>query len=358
MTSAIASLTADAIPRDLLPKYLAALATWMGLVAAISVYASHRIEILHQAATAARRLGQYQLKRRLGSGGMGEVYLAEHVLLRRPCALKLIRPERAGDPEYLRRFEREVQATAALTHPNTVQVFDYGHAEDGTFYFAMEYLPGLTLQELVHRYGPVPAERAVYLLRQVCGALKEAHAVGLIHRDVKPGNVVVCERGGLADVVKLLDFGLVRRIDAEEGITVDSVVTGTPAYMSPEQAAGGEDLDARSDIYAVGSLAYFLLTGRPPFVDRTVVRVLAAHLYEAPEPPSRHRPEVPPDLENVVLRCLAKSPSDRFPDVASLDTALARCASPDRWTTADAAVWWRSHTGAGDAVCEVTQSVA
>src|SRR5262249_52007665 len=158
----------------------------------------------------ARKLGQYVLRQRLGSGGMGEVYLAEHVLLRRPCAVKLIRPDRTTDSNSLLRFEREVQATATLNHPNTVQIFDYGHAEDGTFYYAMEYLPGLNLEELVKRHGPLPPERALHLLRQVCGALHEAHAGGLIHRDIKPSNIITCERGGLHDVAKLLDFGLVR----------------------------------------------------------------------------------------------------------------------------------------------------
>ena len=186
---------------------------------------------------------------------MGEVYLAEHVLLRRPCALKLIRPERAGDPKNLRRFEREVQATATLTHPNTVQVYDYGHTDDGTFYYVMEYLPGLTLEELVKRHGPLPPARAIHFLRQVCGALEEAHAVGLIHRDIKPGNVIVCERGGVHDVAKLLDFGLVLSPVSEadgEKLTQDGAIAGTPAYMSPEQAGGQDDVDARSDIYSLG----------------------------------------------------------------------------------------------------------
>ena len=247
-------------------KFLIGLAAWMAIASAMAIYGSHRIETLRQQVLAARRLGQYQLKQRLGAGGMGEVYLAEHVLLRRPCALKLIRPERAGDAKYLRRFEREVQATAALTHPNTVQVFDYGHAEDGTFYFAMEYLPGLTLQELVDRHGPVPAERAVHLLRQVCGALAEAHAAGLIHRDVKPANVIVCNRGGLTDVAKLLDFGLVRSLNSEAGVTLDREVTGTPTYMSPEQAAGGEVVDAQRHL--CGRRTGLLLADRTTSVRR------------------------------------------------------------------------------------------
>jgi serine/threonine-protein kinase len=297
-------------------------AVFMAVGAAIAVYGSHRIETLRREAVAARRLGQYVLREKLGGGGMGEVYRADHALLRRPAAIKLIRPEKAGDPVHLARFEREVQATATLTHPNTVHIYDYGRADDGTFYCVMEYLPGPTLDQLVRRDGPLPPGRAVHFLRQLCGALREAHAIGLIHRDVKPGNVVVCDRGGVADVAKLLDFGLVLPVglgrDGEK-LTAEGAVFGTPAFMSPEQADGRDDLDARSDVYSLGCVAYFLLTGRPPFADRSPVKMLAAHLYEQPQPPAG----VPADLAAVVLRCLAKAPADRFPDVASLDAALA-----------------------------------
>jgi serine/threonine-protein kinase len=301
---------------------------WVILGAVIAVLACSRIEILQRQAGEARKLGQYVLKEPIGAGGMGEVYRAEHVLLRRPCALKLIRRERAGDPKNLRRFEREVRLTATLTHPNTVQIYDYGHAEDGTFYYVMEYLPGLTLEELVKREGPLSPARAIRLLRQVCGGLAEAHARGLIHRDIKPGNVMVCERGGIPDVVKLLDFGLVLPPAGDpdgEKLTQDGAVTGTPAYLSPEQAGGQDAVDARSDIYSVGALAYFLLTGRPPFAGRTGVKMLAAHLYEEAEPMSRHRPGVPADLEAVVSRCLAKKAEARLPDAKSLDAALGAC---------------------------------
>jgi serine/threonine-protein kinase len=298
------------------------------LAAVIAVVACSRIEILRRQVGEARKLGQYVLQEKLGEGGMGEVYLAQHVLLRRPCALKLIRADRGGDAKNLRRFEREVQATATLTHPNTVQVYDYGHTEDGTFYYVMEYLPGLTLEALVKREGPLPPARAIHFVRQLCGALKEAHARGLIHRDIKPGNVMICERGGIPDVAKLLDFGLVLPPAGDtdrDKLTQDGMVTGTPAYLSPEQAGGQEAVEARSDIYSVGALAYFLLTGLPPFAGRRGMKMIAAHLYEAPEPLSRHRPEVSVDLEAVVLRCLAKEPEKRFLNVESLDQALAAC---------------------------------
>jgi serine/threonine-protein kinase len=249
-------------------------------------------------------------------------------LLRRPCAIKVIRPERARNNQALLRFEREVQTTATLTHPNTVQIFDYGHAEDGTFYYVMEYLPGLTLEQLVKNEGPLPAPRAVHLIRQVCGALREAHAIGLIHRDIKPSNVMVCERGGQHDTAKLLDFGLVSLRGAgsdEQNFPREGAVAGTPAYMSPEQATINETIDARSDIYSVGALAYFLLTGSPPFADRSAVDMLAAHMYEMPPPLTQRRPTVPADLEAVVLRCLAKQPDKRYADAETLDAALARC---------------------------------
>ena len=202
----------------------------------------------------------------------------------------------------------------------------------------------MTLDELVGRHGPLPPGRAVHFLRQVCGPLREAHGIGLIHRDIKPGNVMVCERGGRHDVTKLLDFGLVLpQGPAPDGekLTREGALAGTPAYMSPEQAGGPDSLDGRSDIYGVGALGYFLLTGRPPFAGRSGVRALAAHLYERPEPVSKHRPGVPADLEAVVLRCLAKDPVDRFPDAGALEAALAACHT-EPWTEEEAAQWWRA----------------
>ncbi len=315
------------------------------LAVVLAAYGSFKINTLQKEAFEARQLGQYTLRESLGSGGMGEVYLAQHALLRRPSAIKLIRPERAGDPKNLLRFEREVQAAATLTHPNAVQIYDYGLAEDGTFYYVMEYLPGLTLEQLVERHGPLSPARACRLLQQVCGALQEAHAIGLIHRDLKPGNIMVCERGGLHDVAKLLDFGLVLPQAASQDevkLTLEGTITGTPAYMSPEQAAGQEALDARSDIYSLGALAYFLLTGRPPFAGPSAVKVLAAHLYEPPTPLTAHRPDVPEELQAIVLRCLAKDPAERFPSAYSLERALAGCPTTDPWTEDEAANWWRA----------------
>jgi serine/threonine-protein kinase len=322
------------------------MATLLSVAVAIAVFGSHRLQVLQAQAFEAQQLGQYRLGKRLGAGGMGEVYLAEHLLLRRPCAVKLIRPEQAGDPTNLHRFEREVQAMATLTHWNTVEIYDYGHADDGTFYYVMEYLPGQTLEQLVARNGPLPPVRAIHLLRQVCGALHEAHNVGLLHRDIKPSNIIACERGGVFDVVKLLDFGLVQETRLGRNgdrLTEHGTVIGSPQYMSPEQAAGKGNLDVRSDIYSLGAVAYFLLTGQAPFVRETAMMMLMAHAYEPVVPPANLRSAVPDDLQGVVLRCLEKDPSRRFPDARSLEQALASCAAADQWTEAQAALWWHEH---------------
>src|SRR5262249_8155317 len=252
---------------------------------------------------------------------MGTVYLAEHVLLRRPCAIKVIRPDQAGDPRTLKRFEREVQAAATLTHWNTVEVFDYGHTEDGTFYYVMEYLPGMDLQEMVGRHGPLPPAAAVHLLRQVCQALREAHGIGLLHRDIKPGNIIACERGKVYDVAKLLDFGLVKTFGPGSGdvrLTREGAVTGSPAFMSPEQAPGRGQLDARSDIYSVARVAYFLLPSNLPFDGESALEMLHAHAYEPLVPGPEFIKAVPADVQLVILRCLEKDPDRRYPDAATL----------------------------------------
>jgi eukaryotic-like serine/threonine-protein kinase len=320
---------------------------WVALGWAMAVYGSHKIAQLRREAFEARKLGQYRLKRRLGSGGMGEVWLAEHQFLKRPCAIKLIRHELVGDAMTLLRFQREVQATAMLAHPNTIRIYDYGIADDGTFYYTMEYLPGLTLQELVQKFGPLPPGRAAYFLKQACLALQEAHGMGLIHRDLKPGNLIASKLGGIPDVLKLLDFGLVHGTHREPGwekLSFQGFIAGTPAYSSPEQAGGQREVDARSDIYSVGAVGYFLLEGRPPFEGETPHHVMVAHL-EQPVPPLRAPgQEIPPDLEAVIRQCLEKDPANRFPDVMSLHQALAACACADLWTESVAAEWWLAHS--------------
>jgi eukaryotic-like serine/threonine-protein kinase len=325
-------------------RYMLEFGIWLVFGVIFAVYNAYRIGVLRDSALKARKLGQYRLLQKLGAGGMGEVYLAEHALLRRPCAIKLIRPDQAVDPTALARFEREVQATATLTHPNTVQIFDYGRAE-GTFYCVMEYLPGLALDKLVERHGPLPADRAVFVARQIASALQEAHTIGLIHRDVKPGNVILCDRGGRADTVKLLDFGLVLQQSlGDDKMTKAGVILGTPAYMSPEQAEAAESVDVRSDVYSLGATLHFLLTGRPPFVGGSAVRTIAAHLSDPVRPPKELVPHLPDDLQTVVLRCLAKLPGERFQSARELDAALAACECASQWTTEDASRWWQGHT--------------
>jgi serine/threonine-protein kinase len=329
------------------PTPRALLYTFDGLILVIlavgATFGAHTMSRLRREVAEARQLGQYRLGRRLGAGGMGEVYLAEHLLLKRPCAVKLIRPGCADDRRALERFEREVRLTATLSHPNTVEVYDYGRAEDGTYYYVMEYLKGLSLAELVERHGPLPPARAVYLLRQVCGALREAHAAGLIHRDIKPSNIFAARRGGMGDVAKLLDFGLVLPA-ARSGaahLSGEGQILGTPLYMAPEQATGRRELDERGDLYALGAVAYFLLTGRPPFEGEDGLGLLIAHARDPVVPPSRVRPGIPEDLERVVLRCLAKDPAGRFPDAEGLEQALATCACAGDWDQDRAARWWR-----------------
>ncbi|MGO9466975.1 MAG: serine/threonine-protein kinase, partial [Isosphaeraceae bacterium] len=317
----------------------------LAILAVGSAYGARTIFRLRRQVAEARQLGQYRLKRRIGGGGMAEVYLAEHQLLKRPCAVKLIKSGEATDPRALARFECEVRLTATLSHPNTVEIYDYGRAEDGTYYYVMEYLPGLSLAELVERYGPLPPARVVYLLRQVCGALREAHAAGLIHRDIKPSNVIAARRGGMDDVAKLLDFGLVRlatTVRAADQSALGQIV-GTPLFMSPEQASASRELDERSDIYSLGAVAYYLLTGRPPFEGDDAIAVLIAHARDPVLPPSRVRPGIPKDLERVVLLCLAKDADERYPDAASLERALGACACAGNWDQDQAVRWWRDY---------------
>jgi eukaryotic-like serine/threonine-protein kinase len=310
-----------------------------------AIYGTHIINTLRIEAYEARLVNQYRLGRRLGGGGMGEVYLAEHQLLKRPCAIKLIRSELAGNPRVFARFEREVRETARLSHWNTIEIFDYGRNDDGSFYYVMEYLPGLSLADLVERYGPIHPGRVIYLLTQACDALREAHDAGLIHRDIKPANLMAAYRGGHSDVAKLLDFGLVKTLSENSPVHVsqEGTVLGSPLYMAPEQIMRNQPPDRRTDIYGLGAVAYFMLTGRAPFIADNAMAVMIAHARDPVTPPSQVRPDVPADLERVVLRCLAKNPDDRYPDTGSLAEALESCADALNWSPEIATAWWRAN---------------
>lgn len=331
---------AQAVNTNTVIVILMTLATCGGAI----VLSAYRLSQLQREAAVSRKFGQYRLKKKIGAGGMGEVYLAEHMLLKRPCALKRIRPGNDNDPVTLARFEREVRATAELSHPHTVEIYDYGRAGDGTFYYVMEYLWGLSLEDLVNRSGPLSAARVVFLLSQVCEALEEAHANGLIHRDIKPGNVFAARRGGRYDFVKLLDFGLVKSAARPDDPTLSrqETVVGSPLYMAPEQF-GGETPDARADVYSIGGVAYFLLAGRPPFVGPNSYEIMIAHARDPVTPLSQIAKSVPPDVEAIVLRCLAKDPSERFQSAIALAEALAECSVAGQWTHGDAARWWQTH---------------
>ncbi len=317
------------------------------LIAGVSAVISRNLDRLERSAYQARRLGNYLIERELGRGGMGEVYVARHALICRPTAVKVLIPSE-GDvgQDQLARFEREVQLSASLTHPNTITIFDFGRTEDHTFYYAMEYLEGLDLERMIERFGAMAPERVVYLLRQVCGSLGEAHDRGIVHRDIKPSNIFVTHRGGLYDFVKVLDFGLARQIErAEEtGLTRTGMVFGTPRYIAPESVYGQQKTDARSDLYNVGGVAYWMLTGRPLFAGATSIDLIIDHVKTVPEPPSRvtDRP-LPEALDAIVMKLLEKNPDERFQTAAELLAALREVRLERAWDQARAREWWERH---------------
>ena len=304
----------------------------------------------------ARRMGSYELESKLGAGGMGEVWRAKHRLLARPAAIKLIHPDSvAREPEQQRialgRFEREAQVTAALTSPHTIQLYDFGIEQGGTFYYVMELLHGLDLDALVRRFGPLPPSRAIHLLVQVCDSLGEAHAHTLIHRDVKPANIYVCRYGRSVDFVKVLDFGLVKfhARDSEDdlALTREDTVGGTPGFIAPEQVLG-EDVDPRTDIYSAGCVLYWMLSGHHVFDGRSAWQTMMMHVQKAPKPPSaRVSHPIPASLERVVLSCLEKDPDRRPQDVDELAALLTDCDGGEPWTDADARDWWTRHLPGG-----------
>jgi serine/threonine-protein kinase len=328
-----------------MPSQVASFGLWLVVLVSVAVVASRVIYQLRREVRAARKLGEYVLGEKLGEGGMGVVYRATHALLRRETAIKLLATDRV-DAATIRRFEREVVETARLRHPNTVAVYDYGRTPDGIFYYAMEYLDGLDLGQLVEREGPLPPGRVVHLLAQVLASLDEAHSMGLVHRDIKPANVMVVGNTAAYDLVKVLDFGLVKSdapLDGGTSLTNVGQLTGTPRYMAPEAIARPHAAGPQSDLYAAAAVGYFMLAGQDVFERGSLVEVLAASLHATPVPVSqRLRRAVPPDLEALVMRGLAKSPGDRPTSAAAFREALLRCDVPP-WTQADARAWWRTH---------------
>jgi serine/threonine-protein kinase len=307
----------------------------------------------------AQDMGSYQLIEKLGQGGMGEVWRAEHRMLARGAAIKLIRAEALGGDgsrarEAVKRFEREAQATAALRSPHTIEVYDYGVGEDGTFHYVMELLDGYSFQALVDRFGPQPAPRVVRLLLQACHSLAEAHAAGLVHRDVKPANLFVCRLGLDVDFVKVLDFGLVKlqgpQSQGAEALTMEGGFAGTPAYMPPEVALATAPVDGRADIYALGCVAYWLLTGKRVFEGKSAMDMVIDHVRTPPVPPSKRTEKpIPEALERLVLRCLEKEASARPATAGELAAELQALALDSGWSEHEARDWWRSHPPTGGA---------
>jgi eukaryotic-like serine/threonine-protein kinase len=325
----------------------AAIATGLAYVSARRTFG------LSHALSRARQVGSYQLTERLGKGGMGEVWRARHQMLARPAAIKLIRSDRASgtsgpDAEYyIERFQREVQATARLRSPHTIEIYDYGVTPDRSFYYVMELLDGDDLDGLVRKYGPMPPARVIHILRQVCHSLAEAHDQGLIHRDIKPANIFLCRQGRDVDYVKVLDFGLVKELHSMNSAHLTQVGTfaGTPAFGSPEAAAGKvNELGPASDIYSVGCVAYWLLTGETVFPATGAMEMLASHIRDQPVPPSgRSELDLPPEIDGVILRCLEKDPGTRISSADELDSQLAELARTYAWTDEEARAWWVLH---------------
>ena len=320
----------------------------------VAVVPSHVLQHVGRRLREAQELGSYQLVEPLGHGGMGEVWRAQHRLLAREAAIKLVRPELLGASNeteaktMLRRFEREAQATAALCSPHTIRVFDFGVSREGTFYYVMELLSGRDLESMVREFGPIPADRTFHLLRQVCHSLAEAHARGLVHRDIKPANIYVCRMGLEYDFVKVLDFGLVKfngkRSMQQTLMTGEHATTGTPAFMAPEIILGEADVDRRADVYALGCVAYYLLTGQLVFEADTPMKMFLQHVQTPPIPPSqRTELRIPRELDELVLACLEKDPNKRPQDAEQLLQMAHRCRTCDTWDSDAAKSWWEKH---------------
>jgi len=325
---------------------------WLAVAITVSTITSAVIFGLRRRVREATRLGQYNIEERIGGGGMGEVYRASHALLRRPTAVKLLRPDAVSESG-IARFEQEVRLTSMLTHPNTIAIYDYGRTADGVFYYAMEFLDGVDLESLVRVDGHQVPARVAHILRQACGSLDEAHAAGLVHRDVKPANLMLCQRGTMWDLVKVLDFGLVTDMrDPDLGGRVPATVVGTPHFIAPEAVHSPDRVDHRADVYALGAVAHFLLCGRTLFRGEHVSEILEQHVEARPPLPSELAPDagIPAALEDLVMSCLEKDPGRRVQSARELLRRLAACDGIPDWTEAEARAWWNRRRDSGAAV--------
>jgi serine/threonine-protein kinase len=322
------------------------------IVVGLAVAAARVVYGLGQTVHQVRKMGRYRLVEKLGEGGMGEVWRAEHAKLARPAAVKLIRPNVVGgtntggsnDNKAVQRFKREAHATAMLSSPHTVELYDFGVNDDGAFYYVMELLDGMDLETLLDHTKALDPERVVHLLLGLCHSLRDAHQSGVVHRDIKPANIYVCKKGGDVDFVKLLDFGLARRVatdKTESRLTFAGDVIGTPQYIAPESLSG-EEVDGRADLYALGCVAYRMLAGRDVFTVSGIMPLLFAHVEKKPTPLGEIRPDIPPELTRIVMRCLAKSPAERPPSSAALMQELQETGLAERWTPKRARAWWNA----------------
>jgi hypothetical protein len=316
--------------------------TWWLFTCAACAVISRVVHRLQSEVRVAKRLGQYELEEKIGHGGMGVVYRARHAMMKRPVAIKLL-PAEAAEEKAIARFEREVQLTSQLSHPNTVVIHDYGRTHEGIFYYVMELIQGATLDRVVAGSGPMPCGRVVRILEMVAGALGEAHEHGLVHRDVKPANILLGPRGGEPDVAKVLDFGLVRTMRMQARVTNADIALGTPQFMSPEAMKTPDSVDGRSDLYSLGAVAYYLLSGQHVFEGQSAIEICGHHMHTPPRPLSELVPGIDPDLEKLILACLAKAPAERPQSARDLCDALLLCPSRAEWTNEKARAWWTIH---------------
>jgi serine/threonine-protein kinase len=303
-------------------------------------------------AQSARNLGSYTLMSQIGEGAMGEVWRATHKLLARPAAIKLVKLDASSQELFAQRFHREANVIASLKSPHTVYLYDFGTTEDGRLYYVMELLDGISLQTLINSFGPQPASRVAAILKQMCRSLEEAHREKIVHRDLKPSNVMICEVAEVRDFVKVLDFGLAKPLDAgaASNLTVEGVTLGTPEYMAPEIARGSRTVDGRADLYALGCVAYVMLTGSLVFTDANPLTVALKHMRDAPVPPSKRTDRfIPADLEHVILACLEKDPDKRPRSARDVERMIARCNVP-AWKDEDADAWWQKHLPASSSL--------